>query len=120
MYEYYNPNPMHNKVGDCVIRAISKAFAWKWDKVYCEICAYGFDMKDMPSANRVWGRMLSEHGYKRQFCKGDSTVKQFCDDHPQGTYILALQSHVVCVIDGIYYDSWDSGDEEILYYWEEK
>lgn len=35
-----------------------------------------------------------------------------------GIYVLALQGHVVCVIDGVYYDSWDSGREVPLYYWQ--
>lgn len=45
------------------------------------------------------------------------TVNDFCIDHPNGTYILAIDGHVVCVTDGYYYDSWDSGDEIPIYYW---
>jgi len=33
------------------------------------------------------------------------------------THILALSGHVVCVMDGDYYDTWDSGGEVPLYYW---
>lgn len=45
-------------------------------------------------------------------------MQDFCEDFPDGTYLLALQSHVVAVIDGNYYDSFDSGHEVPLYYWE--
>ena len=34
-----------------------------------------------------------------------------------GTYILALSGHVVCVQDGVIYDSWNSENEIPLYYW---
>ena len=30
------------------------------------------------------------------------------------------QSHVVCVEDGKYFDSWDSGNEIPLFYWEKE
>lgn len=45
------------------------------------------------------------------------TVEQFAQDHPQGTYILAIDGHVVCVQDGCWFDSWDSKDRVPLYVW---
>ena len=45
------------------------------------------------------------------------TVEDFCQDNPQGTYILAIDGHVVCVQDGKFYDSWNSGKEIPIYYW---
>ena len=50
-------------------------------------------------------------------CPDCYTVGQFAEDHPKGTYILALSGHVVCVCDGMIWDSWDSSNENILYYW---
>ena len=44
----------------------------------------------------------------------------FAAEHPDGTYILALATHVVCVRDGDWLDTWDSGDETPLYYWEKR
>lgn len=46
------------------------------------------------------------------------TVEDFCIDHPKGTYVLGTGTHVVTVIDSCYYDSWDSGREIIIYYFE--
>ena len=34
MYKYYNPNPEHKLVGDCVVRAISKLTNSDWDTTY--------------------------------------------------------------------------------------
>lgn len=48
------------------------------------------------------------------------TVRQFSAEHPCGSYILALSGHVVAVVDGEYYDAWDSGNETPIYVWEEK
>lgn len=117
---HYNANPRSNRVGDCVIRAISKISGMSWEKTYTEIALKGFSMYDMPSSNAVWGRYLIDHGYQMKtipnFCPDCYTVIDFCKDHPTGSYLVATGSHVLAVIDGDYYDSWDSGDEIPIYY----
>lgn len=118
MYKFFNPNPYSNKVGDCVIRALCKATGKDWDEVFCELSAYAYREKDMPSANHVWGKYLQAKGFTRNIMDCDCNVEAFCQKHPEGTFILAIQGHVVCVVDGCYYDSWDSGKEIPLYYWE--
>lgn len=118
-YQYYNPNPRKTpEAGDCVIRAITKATGKKWNDVFIGINIIGFFLKDMPSRNSIWNRYLKHLGFKRRIVdQNDYNVRAFCANHPEGTYILAIDGHAVCVVDGIYYDSWDSGDETPLYYW---
>ena len=117
----YNPNPTGAKVGDCVVRALSKALGQKWEETYIDLSVEGLLMGDLPSANAVWGAYLRRNGYQRDIipndCPSHYTVENFCNDHPYGTYILAISGHVVCVIDGKFYDSWNSGKEIPLYYW---
>ncbi|MFM9972920.1 MAG: hypothetical protein ACKVQK_31475 [Burkholderiales bacterium] len=45
------------------------------------------------------------------------TVKEFALTHPQGIYILRVANHIVTVKNGLYFDSWDSGDKSIYKYW---
>ena len=115
----YNPNPDGNRVGDCTIRAISKLLAQDWNTTYIELCLQGYILKDMPSSNNIWGSYLTSKGYIRQVipntCPDCYTVRQFAEENPQGAFLLATGSHVVTVIDGNYYDSWDSGDEIPIY-----
>lgn len=123
MWIQYNPNPAGARVGDCVIRALSKALRQSWEDTYIDLTIYGLQLCDMPSANHVWGKYLKDRNYIRKMipntCPDCYTVKEFCKEHQNGTYILALSGHVVCVIDGDYYDSWDSGNEIPIYYWKE-
>lgn len=124
-WQYYQPNPNHDKVvGDCTIRAMTKALDMSWDDVYVDVCAYGYDLKDMPSANHVWGKYLRNKGFHKHhiddYGENIYTVEDFCRDHPTGTYLLAIDGHLVCVKDGFYYDAWDSGQEIPVYYWERK
>lgn len=121
MFREYNPNPSGLNVGDCVIRAISMLFGISWDEAYLKMVTQGFLMKDMPSANRVWTEFLRQHSYKRfiipDTCPDCYTVADFCNDHPTGKYLLGTGSHVLAVIDGDHYDSWDSSKEVPIYFW---
>lgn len=123
-YQYLNLNPLHHRTGDCVIRAISKALGQPWDETYIGICVKGLEMADLPSSNAVWGAYLKDHGFTQHLAPekdgGVYTVEDFADDHPHGTYILALDGHVVCVQDGTVFDSWDSRHEIPHYYWTKK
>ena len=117
----YNPNPNGSKVGDCVIRGLSKLLESTWDDTYIGVVVKGFEMKDMPSANNVWGAYLRAKGYMRyaipNTCPDCYTVKDFCEDNPHGAFLLATGEHVIAIKDGNYYDAWDSGDEVPIYYW---
>lgn len=120
MYAYYNPNPSGTNVGDCTVRAISKATGKDWETTYAALSAVGFALHDMPSANVVWGEYLRRLGYKRYLVDDHGeryTVRDFCKENPYGVFILAISGHVVCVVDGDYYDSWDSGSEIPIYCW---
>ncbi|MCD8088219.1 MAG: hypothetical protein LUE22_06505 [Oscillospiraceae bacterium] len=122
MYVYYNPSPSGRNVGDCTVRAISKALGQDWEQTYTGLAVEGYLLNDMPSSNVVWGSYLKSHGFKRQILPDDChdcySVADFAADHPRGTYILALSGHVVCVEDGNWFDTWNSGNEIPLYYWE--
>lgn len=120
-FVFYNPNPLQNTVGDCVIRGISILMGRDWDSTYLDIAMKGLMMKDMPSSNKVWGSYLSSKGYRREVipntCPDCYTVEDFAYDHPKGKYLLATGSHVVAVVDGNYYDTWNSGGEVPIYFW---
>lgn len=119
---YYNPNPSNQRVGDCTIRALSKALDKEWETVYVETACEGLKLYDMPSANHIWGAVLRQHGYEQRAlpskCPACTTVEEFAKEHPKGVYVLSCESHTVAVEDGDYYDTWDSGEEVVLYYWQ--
>ena len=118
----YNANPDGKNVGDCTVRAISRALKQDWGVTYTGLALQGFIMRDMPSANHVWGAYLRSKGFSRYIlpdtCPDCYTVAEFAEEHPNGIFILALSGHVVCVEDGDYYDTWNSGDKVPLYDWE--
>lgn len=112
----YNPNPCCVRASDCVVRAICAAEQRTWHDVYWSLCRKGAKMCDMPSTNRVWASYLKERGYSMKRIAGACTVFDFARKHPDGVYILGTGFHAVAVINGNYYDDFDSGDKVVRYY----
>lgn len=90
MHRSYNPNPAGAKVGDCAVRAVAKATGASWERAYAGLCAAGFDVCDLPSADRVWGVYLRDKGFKRRalpesLCNGYA-VRDFAREHLQKVF----------------------------------
>ena len=119
-----NPNPGHKQVPDCVVRALAIALNRRWVDIYEDLCRVGREQYNMPSADEVWGRYLYRMGFEPfllpDTCPLCVTVRIFCHMYPKGIYIIGTGSHAVAVIDGDYYDSWDSGDEIPSFFWRVK
>lgn len=124
-YAYYNLNPYGKSVGDCTVRALSKALGQTWEETYVGLALEGYLRGDLPNADAIWGPYLARRGYVRRLlpdeCPECYTVEDFARDNPQGTFILSMPGrHVVAVVDGVIYDSWDSRGENPVYYWKKE
>ena len=114
-------NPTGRNVGDCAVRAISKALDIDWETAYLLIAKAGYDMGDMPSSDSVWGAVLRQHGFYRSSipnkCPECYTAEDFAKDNPRGTFVLGFGGHVATIKDGTLFDSWDSSQEIPVYVW---
>lgn len=119
-YVQINENPHNNLVDDCVIRAISTATGKDWNDIYLELMIEGYYNKNFPNFNIIWWNYLIKRGYKRYLipntCPLCYTLKDFIQDYRHGIYLVGDGNHVVAVIDGSYFDTWDSGNMSVLYY----
>ena len=83
---------------------------------------FGYLHCDLLNSNNLWTYFLKEKGFKMRIILDEYpdyyTVDDFCTDHQKGTYVLGTGSHAVAVVDGCYYDAWDSGNEIPIYYFE--
>lgn len=123
MFIKENLNPHNKNVGDCVIRAISKLFNQSWGRTYIELAVYGYAMADLQSADSVWNQYLVDKGFTKALlpinCPNCMTVREFAENYSKGRFLLFVGEHVVCVVDGAYYDTWDSGDRVVIYYYKQ-
>lgn len=124
MWVYANPNPCRQEEPDCVVRAISIATGMSWKRTHTALCDLSHQRCTMPSVNWLWGLYLKRNGFEQfllpDTCPACTTVKEFCKMYPRGTFVIGTGTHAVCVIDGNYYDAWDSGEETPTYFYRKK
>lgn len=121
MYIYYNPNPYANRIDDCTVRALAKVTGASWKRCHEILADTSRDMGLMMDDKSVWGKVLKDKGFQKMVIPDsypdDYTIKDFAGEYMRGVYIVATNSHVVPVIDGDYYDTFDSGDEQPIFFW---
>lgn len=124
MWKEFLNNPCGRRVGDCAVRAISKALDVDWDTSYCLLAVGGFILCDMPSSNGVISAVLKAHGFIRKVlpfsCPDCYTAEDFSKEYNKGTYILGFGDHVAAVVDGVIWDAWDSSNEIPQYFYLKK
>lgn len=121
----YQPNPAGNATAlDCTVRALCCVTGYDWDTVYDELSRRGKIVKNAFVDVQVWGGWLHDLGFVRHAapnpCLSCCTVACFAADHPRGTYLVCPHEHITAVIDGDWWDSWDSGNQRVLFYWSQR
>jgi hypothetical protein len=119
MYIRYKNNPCHIDTGDCVIRAISIITGMTWKKIYVELCVQGYENCGWGNENRIWTKYLKSIGFKQTYVNKELTVSEFAETHTKGKYVLGTGNHAVAVVDSNWIDSWDSGNEQVIYFFTE-
>lgn len=123
----YNPNPSNNtKANDCTVRAYCAAENLEWDEAYDIACKYGKNYAFMPSDKTTVARIVedefgyTEHKLSKEEKDQKMTLNDFAIKNCDGTYLVMLPGHLVAVVDGEYYDSWDSGKKRVQKYFSKK
>lgn len=127
-FKYFQPNKLDlkDKVGDCQIRAFCKVLDLSWLEAFdmtIPICRelqtytiFDCDLNKTKAAMEKLGfcytGISNKKGSKRP------TVDSFAKNHPHGRFIVSVAHHVVAVVDGRYYDTWDSGYKSLYGYYE--
>lgn len=113
MYRYYNANPLGRRVNDCTVRAISLATGRSWDETYKELSAFARYQAIMPDEVIYINEYLEERYDQVCNCKNKITVGEFCKYFPYGTYLVTMNGHITCIIDGVIYDTFNPSDRLI-------
>lgn len=112
----YNPNPLKKNVGDCTLRAYCKFTGKTWEEVYDMSSKFAKNECGIMDESPVVNKFIQEKlNCKLVWPKKENkiTINEFAKTHNKGKYIVGVRGHVVAVINGYYYDSWDSGDKKI-------
>ena len=114
-YKFYNANARGKFVNDCTIRAISVAEGKSWDDTY-------FELSEIAQRNGIilddvnFIEPLLDSRYER-ICYSGRTVGEFAEEHPRGTFLITMNGHITCCIDGTIYDTFDCRNREMWCSW---
>lgn len=119
-WKRYNANSRNNYTEDCVKRSLTIAYGMDYDDVAHELNAIkrklGYDYFNIKP---VYSKFIREHGlvsynqWDKLGLQMHCTVEEVCEKCPEGTYVLVVEmegrsgTHMVTVLDGDFYDSWD-------------
>lgn len=126
-FKFNNPHPKGLLVRDCVKRAITLATGKDYKQVQLDLnrlkkVTYSNKFNDNKNYKYYIEKIL--HAEKLSFPaeKGKSRITglSFAIEHPKGTYILRMASHLSCCIDGIINDTWDCSDKCVYNAWKIK
>lgn len=123
VFQYYNPNPLarFKKDGtpmgwhkcDCTTRAFCCALNQSWSKTYEEQCAVGLKIFDMPNSPNTTEAYALQKGMVKRSLPEYMTVSDFARTH-NGTYVVNLRNHVLCVKGNKYHDTSEWSGEWML------
>lgn len=127
-FAYFNPNPTDEtdektgrpkvwKKGDCVIRAFCGVLDCPWDDVFADICRAGAACHNLPNADETIDLYARKNGLIRRTLRRQTSVSEFAGTH-DGTYLLILKEHAVCVKDHKVWDTSDCGHSKVKIYYE--
>lgn len=127
IYQYYQPNKkdIKDEYGDCVIRALTKVIGKEWQEIFDELVPIARNFQCMPNSKICYESYLKMNGFIYHGIsngKGTkrSTVYEFTRDNHDGIYVLRVAHHLVASVNGIYFDTWDSGYKSLYGYWEKR
>ena len=124
VFEYKNPHPKGLHTTDCVVRAVSLAF----DKDYLE-ARRELNRSKIDLGFGIYTETKFIYKYLEDFDrivlkvpKGVPRVKVdvFAESFKEGTYIVKLAKHIVCIKDGKLLDTWDSSYRSVYTAWKIK
>lgn len=124
---YYNANKRGTRTGDCVNRSLSLALDIDYNILNKELNkAMNYAGKSSWKYPSVYRIVIKNHcpNVKGYVVTENITLDDFANTHSTGTFLIETgewggksPNHIVCMIDGKYYDSWDSSGEKVHNYY---
>lgn len=117
-FVYYNRNPLHQKIDDCVCRAISTATMLNYNgvinlmKVTSEI--YKCDELCVCCYSKLLEDILQ---YRVHICHNSETVSQIASKYKESVLIIRIDGHLTCALNGQIKDIWDCSDKTVDRFW---
>lgn len=120
-YKFLNLQPLGHREEDCVCRAISLAVNEDYYTIQHKLDLIGdlFDCEELCVC--CYKHLLdSVYELERYESYQGMTIEEFLNLNPKGIFIIRVQGHLTCGIDGVLYDTWDCRNEIVDVVWKVK
>lgn len=117
-FTYYNNNPEHLTLEDCVTRAITLASGLPY-KTVARLLDLTAEHHDCDRLTMGCYRYLLEYilGYPVKYPYQGETVEEVIAEYPHNTLLIRIDGHLLTAVAGTIYDLWDSSQEIVTAYW---
>lgn len=131
-FHYHNANPKKRYTSDCAFRTIAVALRQSWEDTVTEMailsCKNGYSINSQQNidkylASKGWikhkqPKKADNTKYKgREFCE---QIQLFLNENNSSIIANVGSHHMVAIIDGKIYDTWNCSEKVIGNYWTKK
>lgn len=117
-FKYYNRNPNHETINDCVTRAISTATGLKYHAVenllVLSANKFGCDALVKVCYQNLLEKVLC---YRGRDCLCGETVGEIAELYKNHKLLIRIDGHLTCSIYGFIEDLWDCSKKEVDRFW---
>lgn len=112
-------NPV-NDTNDCIIRSVAKAFNEDWQSVMRKFCDVAIEKYLMPNNYPVAKAVLKDYPCTEiQLPQSDFiSVSKLAAQKPNKKLVALTRDHAIAIVNGTWYDLYDSGNDIVESYWE--
>lgn len=105
-HQYFRMKYKKDRVGDCVIRALTLATGEDYQEVRRELWWISYKNGDIPNGKRTYEEFLKKRGFIKEKKIAGFTLGEYPVSKKE-TYVVALAKHLVCLDQGLVRDLWD-------------
>ena len=116
MFVYFNANPNDERIGDCVIRAMSLALNIDYDTILKLLVNNAKYFNCDLLVKDCYAKLLDDLGYKCYDGRG-YTVKEIAEDFFNKKLLLRIDGHLTCAMYGDIFDTWNTSSEMVDCFW---
>lgn len=119
MFKYLNINPKKRICSDCTVRAFALSHNISWYDAYDILSAYARKQCIVIDDTSFIDDFLSDnYNYICYKCKNQKiTIQEISEKYAHGVYLITMNGHITCMIDGIIYDIWDPSEKYAWRVW---
>ncbi len=114
MFIYYNINPNGEKIGDCVVRAISLALHKSYEDVISMLLENSKYFNCDIIVKDCYSILLSQYQF---ITPNNKTAQEIASEYKENVLLIRTAQHLTCAMYGDIYDIWDCSNEIADCFW---